>query len=95
MVPDTTAAVRTLLEEAEAAHGVYERDELEGVRDAAWPAWYARYLLDHDLGDLLPGAENADDLAAMLEELDAAYRAEQPADGWPEYYAARLIAAWG
>ena len=92
---DSATAVRTLLEEAEAAHAVYETDELGGVRDEEWAAWYARYLLDHDLSDVLPGVESADDLAAMLEELDAAYRQEQPADGWPEFYAARLVAAWG
>jgi hypothetical protein len=95
MEAETTTAVRDLLQEAGAAHAVYERDELAGVRDEAWPAWYAAYLLDHGLVELLPGVEDADDLAAMLEELDADYRREQPADGWPEFYAARMAAAWG
>jgi hypothetical protein len=34
-----------LLREAEAAHGVYETEELGGVRDEEWPAWYAEFIV--------------------------------------------------
>jgi hypothetical protein len=34
-----------LLSEAEAAHAVYERDELGGVRDEAWATWYAEFVI--------------------------------------------------
>jgi hypothetical protein len=88
------ALVSARLEDAGAAHAVYEESERGGVRDEEWPAWYAAYLMEHGLAELLPGVEDADTLAAMLTELDADYRREQPADGWPEYYAARLVGAW-
>ncbi len=35
-----------LLREAEAAHGVYETEELGGVRDEEWPAWYAEFIVN-------------------------------------------------
>jgi hypothetical protein len=34
-----------LLREAEAAHGKYEQEELGGVRDEEWPAWYAEFIV--------------------------------------------------
>ena len=35
-----------LLQEAEAAHGVYESEELGGVRDEEWAAWYAEFIVN-------------------------------------------------
>jgi hypothetical protein len=35
-----------LLREAEAAHGKYETEELGGVRDEEWAAWYAEFILN-------------------------------------------------
>jgi len=35
-----------LLREAEAAHGVYETEELGGVRDEDWPTWYAEFIVN-------------------------------------------------
>lgn len=33
-----------LLKQAAAAHGVFEREELGGVYDEAWPEWYAQHM---------------------------------------------------
>ena len=73
-------AVAALLREAETAHGAYETNDLAGVYDEAWPAWYAAYLIEHGLSDHLPGAESLDvaTLTAMLTRLAADYeRGEQ------------------
>ena len=35
-----------LLQDAEAAHGVYESEELGGVRDEEWAAWYAEFIVN-------------------------------------------------
>jgi hypothetical protein len=35
-----------LLREAEAAHGKYETEELGGVRDEEWAAWYAEFIVN-------------------------------------------------
>jgi hypothetical protein len=42
----TKEELTRLLREAEAAHGEYERDQLGGVRDEEWPAWYAEFIVD-------------------------------------------------
>lgn len=42
----TKEELAPLLREAEAAHGEYERDELGGVRDEEWAAWYAEFILN-------------------------------------------------
>jgi hypothetical protein len=83
------AAVASLLGRAGAAHGVYEERELGGVYDQQWPGWYAAYLLEHGLGELVGGAPGVEQVAAWLSACDAAYRAERPAVGWPAYYAGR------
>lgn len=95
MEREVIAAVQSRLEQTEAAHGEYERNVLGGIRDEEWAEWYSGYLLEHGFDALLPGVEDADALAALLQEADADYQREQPADGWPEYYAHRLVAAWG
>jgi hypothetical protein len=35
-----------LLQEAEKAHGRYEKEELGGVRDEDWAAWYAEFIVN-------------------------------------------------
>ncbi|WP_244284226.1 VOC family protein [Agromyces badenianii] len=41
---DTGAVVLELLEQAAAAHGRHEADDLGGVYDEEWPAWYAAHM---------------------------------------------------
>jgi hypothetical protein len=85
--------VRELLEEAGKAHSVFERNELKGVRDEEWPAWYARYCLDHGLPDLIGREIGEDHLANLLQRCDMEYRSGQPQEEWPGYYAQRILEA--
>jgi hypothetical protein len=41
----TKEELARLLREAEEAHGQYEKEELEGERDADWPSWYAEFIV--------------------------------------------------
>ena len=95
---ETTAekAVAALLRETEAAHGAYETNVLGGVFDEEWPAWYATYLLDHGLGDHLPGAKSLDvaNLAAMLARLAADYEQGDKTSPWPDVYAQGIVAGF-
>jgi hypothetical protein len=88
--------VAALLREAATAHGVYETNVLGGVFDEEWPAWYAAYLLDHGLDDLLPGAESldVDNLTAMLARLAADYERGEQASPWPDVYARGIVASF-
>jgi catechol 2,3-dioxygenase-like lactoylglutathione lyase family enzyme len=40
----STSDLATALRRAEAAHGQYEKEKLQGQRDADWPSWYAQYM---------------------------------------------------
>ena len=42
---DVGAVVEGLLRGAADAHGVYERDLLDGLYDEDWPAWYAAHIV--------------------------------------------------
>ncbi len=87
-------AVAALLKETKTAHVAYETDVLGGVYDESWPAWYAAYLLDHGLGDHLPGAERLDvvNLAAELARLAADYERGEQTSPWPDVYARGIVA---
>ena len=64
MATDRIGALEALLAEAEAAHGVYETTELNGVYDQDWPRWYAAYAVDHGIGALLGRDVSVDELAS-------------------------------
>jgi hypothetical protein len=91
---ETSKAVATLLREAEQAHALYEQTALGGVRDEAWPTWYANFLLQHGLATVLPGAGTAgsEKLAALLREYADEYDQSVTDVPWPDVYAARLEA---
>ena len=87
------AAIVALLEDVESAHGNYETNTLGGVRDDAWPQWYASYLLEHGLAEQLNSPNlTTERLASRLVELDGDYRRTHPNVPWTEFYAERLAA---
>ena len=77
------------------AHNDYEIAELGGVYDQQWPAWYARYLVEHGIGALLDRAVTIDEVAALLAACDEAYKRENPATNWPDFYARQLLSTHG
>ena len=87
--------IAALLSETGAAHGVYEEGELNGVYDQNWPAWYAAYLVEHGLGNLVEVALAVEQLSQLLKQYDQDYQHQQPREGWPAYYARRLVAQYG
>jgi hypothetical protein len=89
---ETETQIATMLRQTEEAHAVFEREILDGVYDEDWPAWYAAYLIQNGLDDLTPGFD-VETLAARLKQLDEAYKKEEPASEWPDFYAARLATA--
>jgi len=87
--------IAALLSETGAAHGVYEEGELNGVYDQNWPAWYAAYLVEHGLGNLVGAALAVEQLSQLLKQYDQDYQHEQPREGWPAYYARRFVVQFG
>lgn len=89
---DRIDAIRALLDDAKTAHGVYETTELQGIYDEAWPAWYARYAVEHGLGDLLGHSVSAETLADLLGRafVDFKEAVPTPAEPWAVYTAQRI-----
>jgi hypothetical protein len=94
MAADRIEALSALLARTAEAHDVYEKAELNGVYDQAWPGWYAAYAVDHGIGALVGREITADELASFLassnadlEQIEAA--AKEP---WPTYTARRIAA---
>jgi hypothetical protein len=92
MPTETEASIARLLAETLAAHGAYETTALGGRYDEHWSEWYATCLLEHGLLGLVPQSDRLDQarLSAILTQLDADYRRDQPDTDWPVYYAERL-----
>ncbi len=87
-------SLSTLLTEAEDAHGVYETDVLGGVYDEAWAGWYAHYLANHGIGELIGRDVDADELGRVLTETFDEYKAAGVAarESWADWTARRLVA---
>lgn len=92
LTTNRVAALEALLAETEAAHGVYESTQLNGVYDQDWPRWYAGYAVEHGIGSVLgrdvSAVELAQSLAASWDELQGADR--RPREPWGAYTARRL-----
>ena len=92
MDQDRAGAIESLLVETEAAHAVYERDDLAGVYDDAWPAWYAGYAVDHGLGKILGRELASSDVAAFMtrawDEVQAS--GSKPEEPWSTWMARRM-----
>ncbi len=94
MTTDRIGALEALLAETEAAHGVYETAELNGVYDQEWPRWYAAYAVEHGIGAILGRDVGVDELAQSLTaSWDELQRADpRPTDPWTAFIARRLAA---
>lgn len=91
MSENTQREIADLLVETSAAHNAYEQRELNGVYDQLWPGWYAAYLVEHGLGDLLGVTLTTEKLTQLLAQFDSGYRSQQRQEGWPYYYAVQLL----
>jgi hypothetical protein len=91
---DQIEAVTALLDQAEAAHGIYETTELNGVYDQDWAQWYAAYAVDHGLGEIAGHAIPTDTLAAFLATAFVDYQRTdpKPSGTWADVIARRIVA---
>ncbi|CAN5506725.1 hypothetical protein BH20CHL7_BH20CHL7_13340 [soil metagenome] len=94
MTADRIGALEALLAQAGAAHTVFEREELDGVYDEAWPQWYAAYAIDHGIGDLLTRSVTVEELARFFVSTwdEAQRRDPRPSESWPTWMAQRIAA---
>ena len=94
MIDDRVHSIESLLTAAGEAHSVFERDELNGVYDEDWPAWYARWAVDHGFATAFGRDVPADDLAAYFTRTWDEIRQmdPRPAEPWAAIMARRIVA---
>ena len=92
MNDDRAADIQALLLETEAAHAVYEKNELEGVYDEEWPAWYAGWAVDNGLGEVLGRTVSAEELAEFMTRTwdEVLASGSKPAEPWSTWMARRI-----
>lgn len=78
-----------LLEDVGSAHHAYEVEL--GREDPGWPAWYAGWLLQNGLRELMQPAPDAATLEHALVTAEAAYAEQDPDEPWPVFYAGYLL----
>jgi hypothetical protein len=84
-----------LLDAAASAHHEYEVQELDGMRDEAWPHWYAAHLLENGLDQVIIPAPNQGALAEFFAQSYAEYEAQHPDANWQIFTAEQLLARFG
>ena len=91
-VGDASEAVTGLLTETETTHEVFDTNELKGVYDENWAAWYAAYAVEHGVGELIGRNVSVDELAAFLSHTFTDFRRHEATstDGWAAYTARRI-----
>ena len=94
MNEDQISAIESLLLAAEDAHHVYEREELHGVFDEAWPAWYGAWIADHGLGAIVGREVSTSEASDLLTRTWAELQAldPKPAEPWATWTARRIAA---
>jgi hypothetical protein len=91
MQNDVQRRLSALLSQAGSAHGEYETRELNGVYDQNWPDWYATFLVQHGLADLLGQPMYVDQVSQLLSACDESYRNQQPGIEWPDFYSVEIL----
>lgn len=84
------ARIATLLTQAGAAHHEYEQTQLKGRTDAAWAEWYAQFLVDHGVQDIVGTPVTPRQLSQGLTQATESHKKEQSGLAWAEYTAARI-----
>jgi hypothetical protein len=90
---DHIPALEALLTSAGEAHSVFERDELGGVYDEDWPAWYARWAVDHGFGAAFGREVPSEDLAKYFTDTWEEIRSADPkaTEPWATIMARRIV----
>lgn len=87
--------ISKLLSQAAAAHHVFEETVLKGVPDQEWPDWYAAYVIENRMNELLPQPVAVPQLGQFLAESNQRYEQAGKPGTWAEFTAADLVSQFG
>ncbi len=91
MVAEGLAKLAELLRRTQAAHHDFEIVELEGKFDEQWPSWYAQFLIDNHISQLLGHEPAMDVLNAFLEHTSKEFQAGGGHGDWAAFTARRML----
>jgi hypothetical protein len=92
MMPDSVQKqLIDLLERSTTEHKEYERSALNGVYDQEWDLWYAAWLVEHGINDLLNADIRSADLATLLRDINDQHQQTDKQDTWAAYTARHLV----
>jgi hypothetical protein len=67
---------------SQACNHTHEKTILHGVCNQDWPTWYADYVIQHDLGELLNQTVTSSEFFRQSAEDN---KREHPAQNWADY----------
>ncbi|MFN8456324.1 MAG: hypothetical protein U0401_16925 [Anaerolineae bacterium] len=94
MNPNAVNQIAQLLSQAGSAHHVFEQTVLKGVYDQEWPHWYAEYVVEHGLGQLLEREVTVEQVSRFFTENYEVYKKENSVLGWADYTAQHMLTGW-
>ena len=83
--------ITRLLERSQTEHKEYEASVLNGVRDEEWDMWYAAWLVEHGINDLLNADMQSSDLATLLTDINNQHQDGDQSKSWAEYTAEQIV----
>lgn len=84
-------SISRLLSQAASAHHRFEQTVLDSGGDHEWQAWYAGYVIEHGLNELLPQPISVDRLSQFLTESNRRYEQIDKREAWAQFTADDLI----
>lgn len=93
MAGDKESELVALLTRTGDDHFAYELSELNGVYDEDWPTWYAGYVVEHGLSDILGREMTAEMAHRFFVDSYEEYKQEQSTEDWAKYTARKWLEA--
>ena len=83
--------ITDLLKRAKTEHGEYETSVLNGVYDQEWDLWYASWLIEHGINDLLNADMTSPELADLLTGINDQHQQTDAQKDWADFTAEQLV----
>ncbi|MBD1856005.1 MULTISPECIES: hypothetical protein [Leptolyngbya] len=85
-----TSAIALLLTQADQAHHDYEQSVLKGLYDQDWADWYAEYVIQNGLSELLEQEVTVQQVSQFFTQSYEAYKGKKSGESWADYTAKEM-----
>lgn len=88
---DDYKKLKKLLREAALKHHTYEQNELNGKYDEMWADWYAEFLINNGIEELIDEKLNKNELKEILNEVTEKFKQSDYKQDWGDFVAQILL----